>query len=84
MSDEAAAMIMHLGSSITVPAPGVRGKIAENTLTVSDSARWPVRGLPPVRCEQRPAAPVTSRSTISNDRALRLVICGGVRLAGSL
>jgi len=36
MSDEAAAMIMHLGSSITVPAPGVRGKIAENTLTVSD------------------------------------------------
>ncbi len=76
MSDEAAAMILHLGCPTAAPAPAVRGELTENTLAVSDFGNLGVFATCP-GCgtdsdRLRPYVTVDHH----HDRALRLVICG--------
>nr|WSY49161.1 toll/interleukin-1 receptor domain-containing protein [Streptomyces sp. NBC_00886] len=76
VSDEGAAMIVHLGFSTTAPAPAVRGEGAENALTISDFGPLGLFATCPgcdVSSDRlRPYVTVDHHY----DRALRLVICG--------
>ncbi|WP_280889069.1 toll/interleukin-1 receptor domain-containing protein [Streptomyces sp. LBL] len=75
MTDAAAAMIVHIGST-TVPAPAVRGNLSENVLVISDFGRLGLFATcPQCGVSSDRLRPYTTVEHIS-DRALRLVICG--------
>jgi hypothetical protein len=76
VSEETAAMILHLGFPTTAPAPAVRGELAENSLTVSDFGTLGLfASCPGCDASSERLRPYVTVDHLS-DRALRLVICG--------
>ncbi|MEV0780483.1 toll/interleukin-1 receptor domain-containing protein [Streptomyces sp. NPDC050433] len=75
MTDAAAAMIVHLGST-AVPAPAVRGNVSENVLVISDFGRLGLFAACP-QCGVS-SDRLRSYTTVEHisDRALYLVSCG--------